>query len=90
MRKQKTKLPSSFKVTQDNIDRGERRSVCNCPIALALREAGIVAEVRNRGYINAGKVKGVVDPVAQSFIISFDNYGPGMVQPFEFGIDWEK
>lgn len=90
MRKQKLKLPTRFKVTQEHINRGVRGSVCNCPIALALREAGILAEVRNRGYINAGKVNGVVDPVAQSFIISFDTYGPGMVQPFELKVDWEK
>lgn len=90
MRKQKTKLPTSFKVSQAHIDLGIQRSAIECPIALALRAVGIVAEVRSRGAVYADRAKGTVDPVARAFITTFDNYGRKMVTPFELKIDWEK
>lgn len=86
------KFPSGYatiRVTQEDIDNGERGNCELCPIAHAMsRELGCAVDVSGPCavvYIH-GPVEIPLPQEARNFILDFDNVEP--VQPFEFQIPW--
>ncbi|ANA87336.1 hypothetical protein PBI_KAMPE_104 [Gordonia phage Kampe] len=75
-------------VTQEHIDKGKRWEICNCPIALALKEKGFNNVEVSTFEISASKHNDLminhyrVPSVAKRFIKSFDDGHP--VEPFTF------
>lgn len=71
-----------IKVTQEHIDKGERGSSCNCPIAMAIGELTL-SPVSVGGAVVCTRLVNYPLPVsARLFICEFDN--GGHVKPFEF------
>lgn len=78
----------TFKVTQDIIDRGIRKSICNCPIAIVLRQQVLpYAQVgSSKIWFGSFDYRFITIPQPIStFIERFDAGGP--VQPFEFELE---
>lgn len=72
-------------VTQSHIDRGVRKSSCQCPIAQALMSAGFRSPTVHRfGIYHVGPR--VIEPPqeARNFMSAFDAGTP--VQPFSFEV----
>lgn len=79
-------------VTQDHIDHGKRRDCCNCPVALAARDAGCPAPVVFLGHFYPNwtampEARLGLPAFVTAFIHRFD-YTQNKVSPFEFEVDW--
>lgn len=77
-------------VTQEHIDKGARMSCDGCPIALALKEAGlpdveVFANRVSRNAFTSDLETWELPTNARAFIQSFDNYR--IVEPFHFDIE---
>ncbi len=75
-----------IEVTAEDIEKGEPRSSCSCPVTLAIRRATMIDFVMT-GYlrINIGHCIKLFSPDAvKKFISAFDNDEP--VKPFEFDL----
>ena len=82
-------------VTQEHIDKGEANSPCDCPIALALRDAGIVSpsvyDKIGLGTTNADLTSAMADDwiecpsIVSKFVSDFDEYR--YVEPFTFQLE---
>lgn len=76
-----------IKVTQEHIIAGEVGSYCECPIALALRDAGFVGV--SIGYtvsVAKGHVPMLTTAAMQDFIRAFDQ--DEGVEPVELEVPW--
>ena len=79
-------------VTQDHIDKGEPNSPCDCPVALALRDAGVinpsVYDKIGLNTLNADLTSAMADDwvdtpsVVGKFVSDFDEHLD--VEPFTF------
>ncbi|AXH46555.1 hypothetical protein SEA_ROBINSPARKLES_110 [Gordonia phage RobinSparkles] len=75
-------------VTQEHIDKGKPWEICNCPIALALKEKGFANVEVSTLAISVGKNNQAllnhysVPSIAKQFIKAFDD--GQTVEPFEF------
>jgi hypothetical protein len=80
-----------IEVTQEHIDRGQRKSCARCPVVLAIRQvSGVVLVYADRDEVDlrrGGKTLTVSLPLKVSrFIDRFDATGPGSVEPFSFDL----
>lgn len=78
-----------IKVTQEDIEKGERTNACRCPISRALTRMGFNNSVATH-HLNIfpkGRImKTIILPKeAKEFIRKFDNYMA--VKPFEFELE---
>lgn len=86
------KFPSGYatiRVTQEDIDNGERNDAESHPVALAMsRELDSVVDVAGRfAFVYRDGIDDITLPVdVQEFIVAFNAGDP--VQPFEFQIPW--
>lgn len=79
-------------VTQEHIDKGERKACCGCPVVLAIREATSEPRWRVPAHYAAylgNMVIGLPDSVSD-FIETFDASGPSAVSPFSFELPIER
>lgn len=78
------------KVTQEHIDKGIPSDLCNCPIALAMKDNFTFVEIN--GNVRCAKnetiYRGLLGPITLKFIKDFDNGRE--VKPFEFDIELYK
>jgi len=80
-----------IEVKQEHIDKGDRTSPCSCPVALALKEAGLpdpgVTETQIRlDVMNSWRSVQIPDEAA-AFVRAFD--AGESVQPFTFDLPLE-
>lgn len=73
-----------IKVTQDHIDHGLRGSCMQCPVALALRDAGFLAPFAGVENIHVQRKFVTTPDTVQEFMKLFDNGLP--CEPFTFEI----
>mgnify|MGYP003556362465 CR=1 FL=1 len=74
-----------IQVTQEDIDKGIKQNICNCPIALSLKRNFPRAKVGCSITLNGTWNDAIDTPVeASCFIDKFDNDLP--VEPFEFDL----
>jgi len=76
-------------VTQEHIDKGQPRKVCECPVALAIMQALGITEPRSV-FVGLGNIstRAWVKPTpvnVMKFIIEFDAFH--RVEPFNFWLD---
>ena len=74
-------------VTQEHIDRGQRKAHCYCPVALALKDVGVKEPVVFGGYFRAlGDTEDTkLPPKVDDFVLAYDL---GLkVTPFTFDLD---
>lgn len=74
-------------VTAEDIAAGVPSDCQECPIALALKRAGVIEPAVAKTWFLAGKGADMVNlpPLGWSFVIEFDN--GRKVEPFSFEID---
>jgi hypothetical protein len=81
------------KVTQENIDQGVAKDICNCPIALAMQEAGCLGVFvgRNGAHFAINDTRYFCDlPLeAKEFIDRFDLEKDATTRPFTFTLSAE-
>ena len=74
-----------IQVTQEHIDKGERMRGRQCPIALALRDAGISDPTVFTSSIDFGERTVVSPDDVEAFVRRFD--AGNRVRPFWFDLD---
>lgn len=83
----------TISVTQEHIEKGTRAKCLSCPIALAMRDAGIVRPVAGllglSGRVDGKTVSAPVPDEADRFMVRFDELGPSGVSPFTFTADFK-
>jgi hypothetical protein len=78
-------------ITQDDISRGKREDIENCPIALAVKRATACACVTiddGLGGISTDDHAGTLPKKAVRFMRDFD--GGMAVRPFDFSVRWRR
>lgn len=76
-----------IKVTQAHINAGKRSSPCECPVSLALKDAGVREPMVTGWGIQSGhpaRIRVPLPPSVWSFAVCFDDGQD--VEPFEFEI----
>jgi hypothetical protein len=81
----------TIEVTQEDIEKGQRKDGCNCPIAKAIKRAipGCCVSVATRWVVLSinGEFCGdsFLPEKALKFIADFDNFNP--ISPFTFQLE---
>lgn len=74
----------TIRVTQEHIDKGIRNDVCLCPVALALKSAGICEPYVTGDEIEVGSASYSPPEKVTNFIFKFD--AGESVRPFKFSV----
>lgn len=80
----------TIRVTQEHIDKGHRNSCGKCPVALAMKDAGLgdpQVGVHGFQYLHSDGfwTTGILPEYVRDFIRHFD--GAYSVSPFEFDVE---
>jgi len=84
-----------IQVTREDIKHGVRKSSRSCPIARAIQREGWIpvagAAVVSATCEKTGKFYQVPTPIQlREFMLVFDMYGSGFVQPFDYELEMKE
>lgn len=79
-----------IEVTQDHINKGCRKAIFDCPVAMAILDKfPQYPVIVMYNYIEIGYYRCPLPSEVRDFIATFDEYGPSHVKPFSFDLPVE-